>query len=174
MGTNWIEFVEESWRILRGDGKGELWIAEVKSRFGRRRDDVVAHSVGKQRKKQAKKKSTGEEDEMVGQELFASSVRDRDETEGDTTDVKPFVSVLESRGFKLQQSSVDKSNKMFVSMIFHKAGVPTAGKHKGWKWNGKEYAKQQDGKTRFTGDDDDHISKEEEGKVLKPCVYKSR
>ena len=180
MGTNWIDFIEEAWRILRGDGKGELWVAEVKSRFGRRRDAVVEHSVGKQRKKQGgnvKKKKQEEnegEEEIVGEELFASSVRDRDESDGDTTDIKPFASVLLRRGFTLQDSSVDKSNKMFVSMIFHKSGVPTAGKYQGWKWNGKEYAKQHDGKMRFVGGDEEDVSRGEEGRVLKPCVYKSR
>ena len=141
MGTNWIDFIEESWRILRGDGKGELWVAEVKSRFARKKDTVVDHSVGKQRKKSTKKKrDDDDDDEMVGQELFASSVNDKDDG-GETTDISPFVSVLERRGFKLQDSSVDNTNKMLVSMIFHKAGVPSTGKYKGWKWTGKEYAK---------------------------------
>ena len=31
MGTNWIRFIEEAYRVLRW--KGELWIAEIKSRF---------------------------------------------------------------------------------------------------------------------------------------------
>ncbi len=136
--------------------------------------------MGKQRKKQGgnvKKKKQEEnegEEEIVGEELFASSVRDRDESDGDTTDIKPFASVLLRRGFTLQDSSVDKSNKMFVSMIFHKSGVPTAGKYQGWKWNGKEYAKQHDGKMRFVGGDEEDVSRGEEGRVLKPCVYKSR
>ena len=176
MGTNWVDFIEEAWRILRGDGKGELWVAEVKSRFGRKKDGVVEHSVGKQRKKakSRKKNAREEDDEMVGEELFASSVNEKAETEDDTTNIAPFVDVLQRRGFKLQESSVDKSNKMFVSMIFHKADVPVAGKYKGWKWNGKEYAKQHDSKMRFVGGDEEEVGKEEEGKVLKPCVYKSR
>ncbi|CBF70668.1 25S rRNA (adenine645-N1)-methyltransferase [Aspergillus nidulans FGSC A4] len=35
MGTNWVSFVEEAWRVLRSDGKGECWVSEVKSRFGK-------------------------------------------------------------------------------------------------------------------------------------------
>lgn len=185
MGTNWIDFVEESWRILRGDGKGELWVAEVKSRFGRRKrkDGVVQHSVGHKKKMAKKSKASKkqsdideDEDEYAGEELFASSTHDKDdaEAEADETDISPFVTVLQRRGFRLQDSSVDKSNKMFVSMIFHKSGVPTAGKYQGWKWNGKEYARQRDAKMRFVGGDEHEVSREEEGKVLKPCVYKSR
>jgi len=126
----------------------------------------------------SKKGNDDDDDELAGEELFASTAhddKDDPEAEADETDISPFVSVLQRRGFTLQESSVDKSNKMFVSMIFHKAGVPTAGKYKGWKWNGKEYAKQHDGKMRFVGGDDEHeVSREEEDKVLKPCVYKSR
>ena len=142
---------------------------------GERDRGVVEHSVGKQRKKGAKKREVRRGIRMIWlrAELFASSVNERDEV-GDQTDIKPFVGVLERRGFRLLESSVNKSNKMFVSMTFHKSGVPTAGKHKGWKWNGKEYAKQQDVRTKFTSNNEKETSREEEGKVLKPCVYKSR
>ena len=175
MGTNWLEFVEEAWRVLRGDGKGECWVAEVKSRFGRvvgGKGRVVENSVGKKRKVQA----TKNDDEGLGLEVLAESVRD--EQEGNDTDTSAFVKVFERRGFKLKEGSVDKTNKMFVSMIFYKSGVPSAGKHKSLKWTGKEYQQvsKQDGRPKFveSGRGEEEIDPSDEAKVLKPCVYKTR
>ncbi|KIW81008.1 hypothetical protein Z517_04031 [Fonsecaea pedrosoi CBS 271.37] len=194
MGTNWINFVEEAWRILRGDGRGECWVSEVKSRFGRAKrqpGQSVENSVGKKRRKQNAKKKTGgagvegSDDEVQG-ELF---VEDSTATEatGEQTDISAFVSVMTRRGFLLREGSVDKSNKMFVSMVFVKSGVPTAGKYKGLKWNGREYQKIEDVKLKGRGrpgassvaaadhgEDDSDMTVEEEAKVLKPCVYKTR
>lgn len=180
MGTNWIDFVEEAWRVLRGDGKGEIWVAEVKSRFGRggergsRRGEAVNHSVGKQRKQprakeSGKKKKAGDEDEGdeadLPVDLFTSE--SANQPAEDTPDLRPFIDVWTRRGFQLKPNSVDAANKMFVSMIFFKSGIPTAGKHKGMKWNGKEYE-------RIGKSSDDDADKIAEGKVLKPCVYKTR
>ncbi|EXJ81058.1 hypothetical protein A1O3_07346 [Capronia epimyces CBS 606.96] len=180
MGTNWLSFVEEAWRILRGDGKGEVWISEVKSRFGRVTKGpghVVENSVGKKRKKPKQKKSDSE-DQLDGEEVF---VEQSDSATTDETDISAFVKVFSRRGFVLREESVDKSNKMFVSMMFVKSGVPSAGKYKWLKWNGREYVKVHDGKMRFISGqggkgnvDDDNVSPEEEAKVLKPCVYKTR
>lgn len=182
MGTNWLEFVEEAWRVLRGDGKGECWVAEVKSRFGRvgggrRGRVVVENSVGKKRKRAVMKgKQQGEDEQDGGPEGFAEAVDDG--VDADETDVSEFVKVFERRGFMLKKGSVDKSNKMFVSMIFYKSGVPSAGKHKGKKWNGKEYQQggKEDGRMKFIdrGKPDDDIASEDEARVLKPCVYKIR
>ena len=175
MGTNWLDFVEDCWRILRGDGKGEVWVAEVKSRFGRvsrKKGEAVDNSVGKRRKQQkGKKQKDEEEDEGLGEEVFAEDAKTPEV--GDETDISAFVAVFQRRGFKLKEESVDKSNKMFVSMVFHKSGVPTQGKYKGLKWNGKEYQKQQEGKKGFTNDDE-NVNAKDEAKVLKPCVYKTR
>lgn len=163
MGTNWLSFVEEAWRVLRGDGKGEVWVAEVKSRFGRvTRGKVVENSVGKKRKQQKVK----EDEEEVLAEV------DGAEQTADETDVSAFVDVFQRRGFELRPESVNKANKMFVSMSFVKSGVPTAGKHKGKKWNGKEYRVVHDGKMRFA--DENEVAAEAEARVLKPCVYKTR
>jgi hypothetical protein len=65
---------------------------------------------------------------------------------------------------------------MFISAVFTKAGIPTAGKYKGWKWTGREYEKnpaRHDGRMKFL-DKPDEGSPEEEARVLKPCVYKAR
>ena len=176
MGTNWLEFVEEAWRVLRGDGKGECWVAEVKSRFGRvvgQKGRVVENSVGKKRKVQ---KGRDDEDSGLGPEVLAESVRDEQETNG--TDTSAFVKVFERRGFRLKEGSVDKTNKMFVSMIFYKSGVPSTGKHKSMKWTGKEYQQvsKQDGRSKFVerGSRDEDLDPIDEAQVLKPCVYKTR
>ncbi|KIX02643.1 uncharacterized protein Z518_08585 [Rhinocladiella mackenziei CBS 650.93] len=184
MGTNWVSFVEEAWRILRGDGKGEVWVAEVKSRFGRVKrgpEHVVENSVGKRRKKKPTRGPTLD-DQLAEGEHF---VEDNETVSGaDETDISAFVNVLSRRGLVLREKSVDQSNKMFVSMVFVKSGVPTAGKHQGLKWNGYEYQKIHGGKMRFVngisngkgsrGGEHDEPSPEEEAKVLKPCVYKTR
>jgi len=173
MGTNWINFVEEAWRILRGDGKGEVWVAEVKSRFGRAtKGRVVENSVGKKRKTQKPKRD--DEDDAFDGPVFAEDARIADQP-ADETDISAFQKVFQRRGFMLREESVHKNNKMFVSMVFVKSGIPTAGKHKGLKWNGKEYQKQQEGKPKFgSGQGGDEEASKEEATVLKPCVYKTR
>lgn len=176
MGTNWLSFVEEAWRILRGDGKGEVWVAEVKSRFGRvTRGRVVENSVGKRQKTKPKKGRNDEnaDEDHIGNEVFAEDNGIANQTD-DETDISAFVKVFERRGFVLRENSVNKSNKMFVSMIFVKSGVPTAGKHKGLKWNGHEYQRQSDGRMKFVDNDDSLPNEDEEAKVLKPCLYKTR
>ena len=181
MGTNWIDFVEETWRILRGDSKGEVWVAEVKSRFGRVKPKVVENSVGKKKKKVKvpKNDSAGAEDETTpinGEELFVEDDQTLDQ-EADATDISAFLNVFLRRGFLLREGSVDRSNKMFISAIFTKAGVPTTGKYKGWKWTGRQYEKnaaRNSGRMKFLDSQDAEVSPEEEARVLKPCVYKSR
>ncbi|KAK5070176.1 25S rRNA (adenine645-N1)-methyltransferase [Lithohypha guttulata] len=188
MGTNWLAFVEEAWRVLRGDGKGEVWVAEVKSRFGRASarkgpGRVVENSVGKRRKVQSGTKDHAEDNGVDETPAFAE---DEAETRGrgadDDTDLQPFIDSFQRRGFMLKPNSVDKTNKMFVTMIFTKTGNPRAGKWKGMKWNGKEYQQIEQragGQYRkFTGQrpavTEDEIDDKEEGKILKPCVYKLR
>ncbi len=179
MGTNWISFIEEGWRVLRGDGKGELWVAEVKSRFGRvGRGKVVENSFGKRRKPQ-KLKTQQPKGASLAEDEIEAIAEDEGTTPQDETDVSAFVNVVERRGFALQPESVNKHNKMFVSMIFNKSGIPAAGKYQGLKWNGWEYEKSagSSGRKKFVEMDnegDGHPSPEEEAKVLKPCVYKKR
>lgn len=188
MGTNWLAFVEEAWRVLRGDGKGEVWVAEVKSRFGRRSArkgaaKVVENSVGKRRKPQAGRMKQNEDDENDHNPALVEDERAAEAPGADDdTDLQPFIDSFQRRGFMLKEGSVDKSNKMFVSMIFSKAGVPRAGKWKGMKWTGKEYQRMEERRAgpqkRFQGSQasfhDEEIDEEEEGKILKPCVYKLR
>jgi ribosomal RNA-processing protein 8 len=169
MGTNWVDFIEEAFRILRW--KGELWIAEIKSRFGRvpvqaRRVD---HSVGNRKKSgdlRAKKIEIDAEHADILVEV------DGHEDNKGETDVSAFVEVLRKRGFILQDNkAVDLSNKMFVRMNFVKGLTPIKGKcvpvPKGMvdTWKKKP-------KGKFLDEDGTLLSSE--ATVLKPCVYKLR
>lgn len=200
MGTNWIDFVEEAYRLLRW--RGELWVAEIKSRFGRVRGRAAAgpkrveHGVGMKMKKKMKKttKSQPADDsddddddvdadllsEIDGADPAAAAARLHD------TDTAAFVEVLRKRGFALKDGTgaVDRSNKMFVKMDFVKALSPSRGK-------GVPVARPRDEgragggqgqwrpKTRFVDRVEDVVDREGEGegdeaRVLKPCVYKLR
>ncbi|KAJ5464128.1 hypothetical protein N7475_007263 [Penicillium sp. IBT 31633x] len=176
MGTNWVSFVEEAWRILRGDGKGECWVSEVKSRFGkvvRKKSQIGAQKPGsKADKKKPKKKSGKDDDSDVDEaDIFAEDLRPTDNS--DETDISAFVEVFRSRGFMLRQESVDKSNKMFVRMVFVKqGGAPTKGKHAS-----ALSAPAPGNKKRFVDrkpESEAGMSAEQEAQVLKPCVYKIR
>lgn len=188
MGTNWIDFIEEAYRILRW--KGELWIAEIKSRFtvpkgakgGQR---VVTHSVGNRKKlagmKNGKQKLTPKEAaELEEREQAELAVAvDGVELRRAETDVTAFVEVLRKRGFALHREmgggAVDMSNKMFVNMRFVKATPAVKGKCV--VEGGKEDKLGPLGppkKKKFLpedGEDDDGV---DEAAVLKPCVYKIR
>ncbi|KAF2864426.1 hypothetical protein K470DRAFT_207234, partial [Piedraia hortae CBS 480.64] len=138
MGTNWVSFVEEANKVLRM--KGEVWVAEIKSRFARRGRGRVEHSVGKKRKTTKGDDDDDDDDE----EVLRTEVDGVDAPE--ETDVGPFIDVFRRRGFTLKEGSVDLRNKMFVRMEFIKTGLPS------------------------TGD----VDPDEERKVLKPCLYKTR
>ncbi|KAE8147452.1 methyltransferase-domain-containing protein [Aspergillus avenaceus] len=175
MGTNWVSFVEEAWRVLRSDGKGECWVSEVKSRFGkvmRKKAQIGAKKpASKTEKKKLKKKRDGEDDgsDVDDADIYAEDARPAD---NDETDVSAFVEVFRTRGFVLKPESLDKSNKMFVKMVFVKQGAPTKGKHVP-----AVNTKPGPGKKRFIekpADAGNNLSPEEEAAVLKPCVYKIR
>ncbi|KAJ6172172.1 hypothetical protein N7470_001239 [Penicillium chermesinum] len=176
MGTNWVSFVEEAWRVLRGDGKGECWVSEVKSRFGkvnRKKAQIGAQkpmSKSEQKKlKQKKKTQDNADSDLDDAEIYAEDARPSDNK--DETDISAFVEVFRTRGFVLRPESVDKSNKMFVKMEFVKqGGAPTKGKYAG-------VAAPTAGKKRFVErkpEADSGMSPAEEAQVLKPCVYKIR
>lgn len=180
MGTNWISFVEEAWRVLRGDGKGELWVAEVKSRFGRSRADSTAMSSGVAQKWISRKPNSQRRHDSNLADADVEACADGEEiVMQDDTDTSAFINVLQRRGFTVQPQSIATGNKMFVKMVFNKTGVPSTGTHEGLKWNGHDYEKTRtsvSGRKRFIDNDKDagYPSPEEEAKVLKPCVYKRR
>ncbi|GAB7326500.1 hypothetical protein MBLNU13_g10493t1 [Cladosporium sp. NU13] len=182
MGTNWISFIEEAYRILHW--RGELWVAEIKSRFGRvdKKKKVVEHSVGSKRKAKAlapklaaKKK---EQEEANEEQTLATEVDGVEAQQQPTTDVSGFVEVLRRRGFVLKngEESIDLGNKMFVKMEFTKSAAPVKGKGvseipedrkpKPNNFQAKRFIEEQE--------KNDDVPTDDESKALKPCLYKIR
>ncbi|KAF2271459.1 uncharacterized protein EI97DRAFT_437831 [Westerdykella ornata] len=200
MGTNWLDFIDEAWRILRW--RGELWVSEIKSRFGRvgrARGAPPINSIGSLRRTDGRKKKKGKKESAVGQDGPEDSADEAElatqvdgvDSQQEGTDVSAFVAVLRSRGFVLDapperpSEAVDLSNKMFVKMQFVKGVAPTKGKNVDVS---KERAKDKgDSATAMrmgikgkkflavaaaNGDGDG--GDEADAKVLKPCLYKIR
>ena len=175
MGTNWIDFIEEAWRVLRW--KGECWIGEVGSRFASPKAQRVEHSVGNKTKLKAKRsrgRPGSDEEDGLDEEMLAEDEKPASSALAhSSTDVSAFVDVLRRRGFVLI-GEPELENKMFVRMRFTKASTPTSGKcvpierdSGGQTWGKKKFLDRK-------GDMDDAVSPEVEAKVLKPCVYKTR
>lgn len=174
MGTNWIDFVEEAFRVLRW--KGELWVAEIKSRFGRVSNRRVEHSVGKRTKANTKANKGQEDGGEEGHDEGILAEIDGEENGKQETDISTFVEILRKRGFVLQgDKAVDSSNKMFVKMHFVKGLTPVKGKcvppSKGIEESGMETWKKKP-KAKFLDPEDPSSSSE--ASALKPCVYKLR
>ncbi|KAF2805821.1 uncharacterized protein BDZ99DRAFT_466173, partial [Mytilinidion resinicola] len=186
MGTNWLDFLDEAYRILRW--RGELWVAEIKSRFGRvnRAGKVLAHSVGSQQKKpipfskkpkpptKAQNRQLAEAEEKVNDQLLSVEVDGVEvDAQKQETDVSAFVEVLRKRGFVLdgeEKEAVELGNRMFVKMRFVKGTPPVRGKNV----VKEEEVAQMGGKKkmRYLEDLDKEEDGGDEGGVLKPCVYK--
>ncbi|KAI9662828.1 MAG: 25S rRNA (adenine645-N1)-methyltransferase [Bathelium mastoideum] len=180
MGTNWLEFLDEAWRVLRW--RGELWVAEIKSRFGRvskRQGDKRAKDkkdgarMGKREEAEEGKRREEEEEKELAIEVDGAA-------KPAETDVGGFVELLRRRGFALKEGegAIDFSNKMFVRMEFVKSGTPVKGKNmpkdgggSPEESNGTTWKKRT--KAKFL-EDKEEIEDAEEAKVLKPCVYKLR
>jgi ribosomal RNA-processing protein 8 len=146
MGTNWLDFIDEAYRVLRW--RGELWISEIKSRFGRveRRKAGTGpiNSIGSLKKSDKKGKGKKKGDEALKESEEGIQGSD-DEAELATridgvpsqegTDVSAFVAILAKRGFVLDApperpaDAVDLSNKMFVKLQFVKGAPPSVGKN---------------------------------------------
>ncbi|KAG5929296.1 hypothetical protein E4U42_006362 [Claviceps africana] len=182
MGTNWIDFIEEAYRILHW--KGELWIAEIKSRFGPpRKNAVVEHSVGHRKKnnvapsKKVKAAQAAQVDALHGEDLAVEV--DGSEDRRRETDVTAFIEALQKRGFVLQgerAEAVDLSNRMFVKMHFIKGASPTKGKGvqmQGDRMQGQAQKRKRAFAPKRDGDEGEDKD-ENEASILKPCVYKIR
>ncbi|KAK0718224.1 methyltransferase-domain-containing protein [Lasiosphaeria miniovina] len=154
MGTNWLDFIDEAYRILRW--KGELWVAEIKSRFAAPNNrkgpggpgKVVAHSVGNRKKAPAgplppsltfsapgsKKTAKGRDEAAEAAQAAELEVAvDGAEKQRQETDIAAFVEALRKRGFALHKElgdgAADLSNRMFVKMLFVKAMPAIRGKY---------------------------------------------
>ncbi|KAI1306861.1 methyltransferase-domain-containing protein [Xylaria venustula] len=180
MGTNWLDFIEEAYRILHW--KGELWVAEIKSRFGhvsnknKNKNAPVTHSVGNRKKNQEKKgKGKGKGGDAEPEEDHNADLAvevDGAEARRQETDVTAFVDALRRRGFVLQgdeKTSVDMKNKMFVKMHFVKAAQPFVGKGAAEAKDSGRGGKR--GAVKFIDTEQDVV---DESKILKPSVYKIR
>lgn len=174
MGTNWLDFVDEAYRLLHW--KGELWVAEIKSRFGpvRNKHAPVTHSVGNRRKLPTKKEVQAKEAHAAG--LFEKDLAvevDGQDDQRRETNVSAFVEALRKRGFVLQgdgREAVDLSNRMFVTMRFIKGAAATKGKN----MKPDDAAPKKKKMFGRVQDEDADDNGENEGGILKPCVYKIR
>ena len=188
MGTNWLDFIDEAYRILHW--KGELWIAEIKSRFAPpmkgKKGTPVTHSVGNRKKaallqgkgklsKEARAEAHAQQETVHNAELAVEV--DGNDDRSKETDVSAFVNALQKRGFVLQGEggdAVDLSNKMFVKMHFIKGAQPSVGKNVVAEEGGRAGPNKRPGGRPAAAskkDDDDQV---DENKILKPCVYKLR
>lgn len=170
MGTNWVEGVDEAARVIRLGG--EVWVAEVRSRFPRLKGGGGIGTV----------KLDEEGEDAVLDEEKDNGDRGLNRTRDEDTDVSPFVGVFERRGFALR-GTPDLANRMFVRMKFvkerdgglvqggDKGGTVDYRRDTGFKGQGKEARRTGMGKRKgkLVGDEE-----ADEGKVLKPCVYKTR
>lgn len=175
MGTNWVDVVDECARAVRGGG--EVWVAEIKSRFAR---PGAGKKSPKDREKHKGKRKKGDHDDGNGVEEAPAAIAEVENANGtgekkDETDVNAFVEIFRKRGFLLK-GEPDMANKMFVRMRFvlswavgrEKGDEEGPGKGRnGPLGKGKIY-----GKTKFV--EEDKGEEVDESKVLKPCVYKNR
>jgi ribosomal RNA-processing protein 8 len=176
MGTNWPGFIDEAYRILaRG---GELWIAEIKSRFMDPATLAAANNKNKPKPSVSQRKIAKRLEKEAENELEVSS--NTVDYEGselvDRTPLEPFLEVLRRRGFQVKRETIDRENKMFVSMVFFKRDLE------------KEKEKEERDRAFRTGvgqqiDRRKWIEQEKLGsqemvqkdaKVLKACSYKLR
>ncbi|KAL8795328.1 MAG: hypothetical protein Q9195_002198 [Heterodermia aff. obscurata] len=183
MGTNWVSCVDEVSRVVRWGG--EVWVAEIKSRFARRVGKKREGKIGMMKTEGAKKRKRGgggdeadSEGETLGDVVEVDSdpdilapgrtAKEKRASENET-DVGDFVQIWRRRGFELQ-GEVDLENKMFVRMKFIKKGKP--------KEDNRALARDREkgkvgAKPKFIdGEGDEDV--ENEARVLKPCVYKLR
>ncbi|KAJ8117489.1 hypothetical protein ONZ43_g4198 [Nemania bipapillata] len=178
MGTNWLGFIEEAYRILHW--KGELWIAEIKSRFGhvsnKNKNAPVNHSVGNRKKIQEKKgKGKGKDAESEENHNADLAIEvDGGEDRRQETDVTAFVEALRRRGFVPQsegKAAIDLRNKMFVKMNFIKAAQPSIGNGAAEARDSARGGKRKGGVKFIDTEEQDTV---DETKILKPSVYKIR
>lgn len=149
MGTNWPDGVSEAARVLRPGG--ELWVAEIRSRFVR-----PGHGGG-----------GGSGKRRIGQtrpDTHADTplLTDSDHDPAPSTDLRPFIAVFHRRGLALRVEP-DLANKMFATLRFVREAH---GVSEGGRWNGNDRGGR--------GDGEGEIRRETEAAVLKACVYKTR
>ena len=174
MGTNWVDVVGECARIVRGGG--EVWVAEIKSRFARPGVKKTKAGGGIGRRKGSGKGQNGIGGEDGDDAIALEEIEDARSKGGkDETGVSAFVEVFRKRGLMLK-GEPDMANKMFVKMRFAKSVGGRLEKGGGEKAaegrNEKMKRSNMHAKTKFLDKDAEEV--DDESKVLKPCVYKTR
>ena len=179
MGTNWVAVVDECSRIVHAGG--EVWVAEIRSRFVRPQDakkkDKVSWSVGAKKEEKKKKPEKGGKkaagaDEEEYDAVTMEELDEKPEGPRDDTDVSAFVEVWKKRGFSLK-GEPDASNNMFVKMRFMKERAPLREEGEGRGFVTSR-AKMAMSGTKFIEKEAAEVEEVDEGKVLKPCLYKTR
>lgn len=197
MGTNYLDFIEEAFRVLRFGG--ELWIAEIKSRFTAPSSGAVG-SATQPSLSSAKMGNKGrigvlktmepsadmDEFDLASGEEFPQPTHPSGLTNSVYT---PFISALSRRGFVLRTQSdglpmIDDHNKMFVRMELFKPRPKQERPKPGEGHPDYDMSKEGRGgrggggmsmgkRGKWMVETEEEIRRREE-KLLKPCVYKLR
>lgn len=195
MGTNYLDFIEEAFRVLRFGG--ELWIVEIKSRFTTPSSTALTTQPSSSSAEMGNKgrvgvlktiESSGDIDEfdLAGGEESPQPTH----SSGPINPIyTPFISALSRRGFILRTQPdgspmFDDHNKMFVRMELFKPRPklerPKPGEgHPDYNMSKEGHGGRGGGgmamvkRGKWLVETEEDIRKREE-KLLKPCVYKLR
>ncbi|KAK6529664.1 25S rRNA (adenine645-N1)-methyltransferase [Arthrobotrys megalospora] len=163
MGTNWPKMIEEAVRVLRNGG--EVWIAEIKSRFARTK--VGQKEDPKEQKKGKGKKNTvkNAKDDTNPVEAFVEEQDGNQDQNRWAAGEQDFIDALARRGLRLKNRN--GSNKMFVLLDFEKAGG------RGGQMFQIPPKPDMHGRIskKFYTNGEPEV---EEGSILQPCLYKIR
>ncbi|KAF3919295.1 hypothetical protein ABW21_db0200312 [Orbilia brochopaga] len=173
MGTNWPVMIEEAVRVLRNGG--EVWIAEIKSRFARTKtgmkdggDTTNAGKEGHRRTKGKKAKNGSREKDRDDIDPADAFVEERDGSADQNrwaAGEQSFIEALGRRGLRLKARN--GANKMFVLLDFEKATG------KGGHMFQIPPKPDMHGRVskKFHSNDEEEI---DESSILQPCLYKIR
>ena len=196
MGTNYLDFIEEAFRVLRFGG--ELWIAEIKSRFTTLSSAALTTQPSLSSAVMGNKGRIGVLKTMEPSgDMDEFDLADGDEppklTHHPSSPVNPiyapFISALSRRGFILRTQPdgspmLNDHNKMFVRMELFKPRPKLERPKQGGGHPDYDMSKEGRGgrggggiamgkRGKWMVQTEEEIKKREE-KLLKPCVYKLR
>ncbi|KAF3105651.1 25S rRNA (adenine645-N1)-methyltransferase [Orbilia oligospora] len=163
MGTNWPTMIEEAIRVLRNGG--EIWIAEIKSRFARTKTGQKEEPKEQKKGKGKKNAAKDMKDNTNPVEAFVEEQDDNQDQNRWAAGEQDFVDALARRGLRLKNRN--GSNKMFVLLDFEKAGG------RGGQMFQIPPKPDMHGRIskKFHTNDEPEV---EEAKILQPCFYKIR
>ncbi|EPS35434.1 hypothetical protein H072_11190 [Dactylellina haptotyla CBS 200.50] len=164
MGTNWLKMVEEAARVVKYGG--EVWIAEIKSRFARTKTGQKEDGPSKEPKKgKGKKKEKNIKDDTNPADAFVEEQEGNVDQNRWAAGEQSFVEALARRGLRLK--SRNGSNKMFVLLDFEKVGTRCS---QGFQIPPKPDMHGRISKKFHTEDEQET----DEKSILQPCLYKIR